>query len=857
MKRFYPIIIVLILIAVAVTVYLLRQRPEQAPEVSQPAGEAGAPPPATGTAEKPGTTEVAVQPEARTGAWLDEVIVTEEANPAAAITRLEAGEIDVFADGLSDPELFRKVKGSGVLSYEQSFGSYTELTFNPVGPVFPKTGKLNPFAVPQIREAMNWLVDREHIAQQIYGGLAVPKYLPITSAFPDYARLAHIARALELRYAPDREKARKAIVEEMEKLGAELVEGKWHYQREPVSLIFLIRVEDERREIGDYVAGLLEDLGFVVDRQYKTAAEASPIWIRGNPADGRWHIYTAAWITTVVDRDQASNFSFFYTPRGETSPLWQAYKPAPEFDEVADRLDRADYKTLEERQELFARALELAMKDSARLWLVGTLNFWPHRKEVSLAADLAGGLSGSWLWPHTIRRVEQVGGTLRIALPSMLPSPWNPIGGSNWIFDTMLYRATGELALLPDPFTGLVWPQRIERAEIFIKEGLPVTKTLDWVDLKFVPEIRVPPDAWIDWDPTAQRFITVSQKYPEGLTANRKSVVYYPKEFYKLKWHDGSKLSLADIVLGMILAFDRAKEESPLFDEAEVPSFESFMKHFRGIRIVSKDPLVLEYYSDLYSLDAELNAASFYPYYAFGPGPWHTLAVGMEAEANRELAFTSDKADKLEIEWMNFIAGPSLTVLAKHLSEAKEKNLIPYASTLSEYASATEIQERWANLERWYQARGHFWVGMGPFYLDSVRPVEKIIVLKRFADFPDPAEKWLRFAEPWIAEVAVEGPTRLQSGQEAGFSVKVSFEGEPYPVKDIDFVRYLLFDAFGEIALSGSGAAVGDGLWRITLTAEETARLPSGSNRLEVIVAPRRVSIPSFASFGFVTITAP
>ena len=849
MKRFRWIIIgiVLVLIVVAVTLYLIRE----GPEVGRP--------PAVEVEEE----EVPPQPEPekeaeegpRMGAWVDEVIVIEEADSAAAITRLEAGEMDVYADGLSDPELFRKVEESDALAYERSFGSYVELTFNPVGPTFPGSGKLNPFAVPRIREAMNWLIDREYIAQEIYGGLAVPRYLPINSAFPDYARLADVARTLEIRYAHDPERAREVIAAEMERLGAELVEGEWHYQGEPVELIFLIRVEDERRDIGDYVARLLEDLGFVVDRQYKRAAEASPLWIGGDPAEGRWHIYTGGWITTVVDRDQGGNFNFFYTPRGLPDPLWQAYTPASEFDEVADRLDRSDYTTLEERRELFARALELALQDSVRVWLVDTTSVWGLREEVEVAADLAGGIAGSWLWPYTIRKGGEAGGTVKIGLPNMLPSPWNPLGGSNWIFDTMLYRATGELALLPDPFTGLVWPQRIERAEVSVKEGLPVTKTLDWVELEFVPEIEVPPDAWIDWDPTEQRFITVGERFPEGLTANRKSVVYYPKSLYELKWHDGSTLSLGDIVLGMILTFDRAKEESPLFDEAEVPSFESFMRHFRGLRITSKDPLVIEYYSDLYNLDAELNVVTFYPYYSFGPGAWHSLAVGMLAEIDWKLAFTSSKADKLEVEWMNYIAGPSLVILKEHLDRAKEENFIPYAPTLGEYISAAEARERWANLARWYEERGHLWIGTGPFYLDSVRPVEKVLVLKRFTEFPDPAEKWLRFAEPRIAEVEVSGPERVIIGQGAEFEVEVTFEGEPYPLKDVDFVKYLVFGARGELILDGVAAAVRDGLWRIALTAEETAKLEEGSNRLEVIVAPLLVSIPSFASRTFITVT--
>lgn len=786
------------------------------------------------------------------GAWVDEVIVTEEPSAAAAVTRLEVGELDVYAYGVSDPAIFQKVSASPALGFERSFGSYSELTFNPAGPVL-EDGKLNPFAVPRVREAINWLVDREYIAEEIHGGMAVPRYLPITSAFPDYARLADIARKLELRYAHDPERAKAVITEEMGKLGATLVGGKWHYQGEPVKLILLIRTEDERREIGDYLATLLEELGFTVERQYKTAAEASPIWIGSDPAKGLFHIYTGGWVTTVVARDQSTNFNFFYTPRGLARPLWQAYKPATEFDEIADRLARRDFKTMEERTQLFARALELAMQDSVRVWLVDSLSISPRRAEVKVAADLAGGIYGAYLWPYTIRFTDRVGGTMRIAMPSILTDPWNPLDGTNWIYDMMLIRATADYGYMWDPFTGLHWPQRAERAEVYVKEGLPVSRTLDWVDLKFVPENRVPPDAWLDWDPVAQRFITVGEKHPEGLTANRKTVVYYPNNLYNVKWHDGSNFSLADIVLGIILTFDRAKEGSPVFDAAKVPAFETFQRYFRGVRIVQKDPLVIETYTDLYYLDAEWYVGTWFPYYDQGPGAWHTLGLGLMAEMNQEAAFSKDKSQKLGVEWLNMIAGPTVGVLERFLRKASDENYIPYAPALGQFISAAEARQRWANLAAWYREKGHFWVGSGPFYLERAYPVEGMVHLKRFADYPDPAEKWVRFGEPMIADLEVEGATRVRIGAEAVYDVAVTFQGKPYPVALVENVKYLVFDARGELALTGTAQAVGDGLWRIVLTGAQTARLPAGSNRLEVIAVPRVVSIPSFESVVFVT----
>lgn len=668
-------------------------------------------------------------------AQVEEVIFTEVPD-RAAIRMLEAGELDIYAFSMTDVELFKRVAAHPDLTYVVNFGSYYELTFNPVGPTFPGTGAFNPFYFPKIREAMNWLINRDYIVGEFMGGLAVPKYTVLNAAFPDAGeRYPDIIAAIEKWYAYNPEKAKAIITEEMWRAGAVLQGGKWYYGGQPVTIIFLIRTEDERRLIGDYIATLLEDIGFTVDRQYKTFRGAAACWRDSDPATGCFHIYTGGWVTTLIDRDQGGNFDFFYTPRGRPYPLWRAYTPDPEFDAVADRLARNDYNTMEERRALFTMALELSMEDSVRVWLVDRQGFTPFRANVAVAADLAGGISGSHVWAFSINFVDiegREGRTMRIAMPSLLVEPWNPIAGSSNIYDMMPIRGTSENSHLVDPQNGLLWPLHFERAEVCIQEGLPVFKTLDWVDLTFVPEIRVPADAWCDWDAANQRFITVGEKYPQGLTAKRKSVVYYPASLYDVSLHDGSKISIADFVLRMILTFDRSKPESAIYDEATVPAFESFMKDFRGVRIVSVNPLVIETYSDLYYLDAEWNVVDWFPYYDQGPGFWHTLALGIMAEANKELAFSSDKADVLEIDWMDYTKGPSLPILAKYLDQALETGYIPYAPTLGRYLTVNDAKARYANLKAWYEWTGHFWVASGPFYLEEVRPVEKIIVLKRF-----------------------------------------------------------------------------------------------------------------------------
>ncbi|HVL56986.1 MAG TPA: ABC transporter substrate-binding protein [Burkholderiaceae bacterium] len=806
-------------------------------------GRPAPPPPAQFAPQQP------VDLSQRRGALVDEIVFTQESDVGKIVELIEAGTYHVFAQGLTNAAIFRRIRDSERVAHDISYGSTAELSINPAGPRF-KNGVINPFHVPRIREALNRLVDRRHIAQELYGGLAVPRYLPLNTAFPDYARLADVARALEVRYRHDPEGARATIAEEMRKLGATLQGGRWFHDGAPLRIVVLIRTEDERRRVGDYISNLLEDTGFVVERAYRKAEEASRIWIAGDPNLGAWHIYTGSWVSTMINRDLAGNFSYYYTPRGRPEPLWQVYTPVPEFDQIAERLQRRDYRSWEERQQMMARALELSMRDSVRIWLVDQLNVWPRAQNVLLAVDLAGGVSGSALWPYTIRFRDRIGGRLVFATPSLLTEPWNPIAGSNWLFDTMIMRSLQDNELLPDPYTGLYLPQRIAGAEVTVQQGVPVIQSLDWLTVQTAERIDVPADAWIGWDAAAARFLTVGELHPQGLQARTRTRVRYDGDYLQRRWHDGTRLSIADLVLPWILTFERADKASRLYDHSYVPTFEVFRRHFRGWQIVSRDPLMIDIYSDQIYPDAEWIVATRAP----NPSAWHTLALGISAERSGELAFSSAKADRAKVTWMSFVAGPSLPILERHLATVGEQGFVPYPNVLGPLMREGEVRERYDALARWFRERRHFWVGNGPFVLHSVHPVERSVVVQRFAEFPDAADKWLGFTRPPVPIVDVGGPLVIEGAQPARFTVTITDRGREYPGEDIEMVQFLLFDGSGRLSLKGDAEPSGGGFWRIALSGEQVAALGVGANTLEVAVSSRRVALPAFASHAFATV---
>ena len=786
------------------------------------------------------------------GGYLDQVVFSVVASDSA-VTQLQAGAIDVYAEGLAAADL-PSIQQAG-LKYAAYNGLYYDIQYNPA--VF-NNGKLNPFSDRKIREATNWLYDRNFLNQEIYAGGALPKWFAIQTQGPDYADLADTARELEVKYAYNLEKATQVIGDEMKTLGAtQGSDGKWQFNGEPVTLIFLIRPDSDgtRKPIGDYVASQLEKVGFTVDRQYKKSSEAGPIWQSGTPENGEWHMYTAAWSSTVLSRDEKDMFQQMYLPSSvQGLSVFLDNKVDPAFQKVGDDLATANFKTLDERRALMVQGLNLSLQDSVQVWLIDGKNFAPYKTNVTVTSDLAAGIEGSQIWPLTLRFDGQEGGTMKIGVSDLFTEPFNSVAGDNWAWDQMTMRGTAGAGIMYDPYTGLVWPLRIQKADVIAQTGLPIGKTLDWVTLKFQDTITVPGDAFVDWDAKNQKFITAAE---QGGTINVKveSIAYYPSNLFNtITWHDGSKLSVADFLMGMIMTFDRANKDSAIYDEQAVPNFESFKSAFKAFRITSTSPLTVEYYTDYFAQDAELNVTTLWPnFYSFGEAPWDVIAISNMAEADGKLAYSPDKAAAKSIEQISWVGGPSLAVLAGYVDTAIANKTIPYANALGKYITASQAVDRYTNLKNWYAAHQHFYLGTGPYYYDKLDTTAKTITETNYGRYPDSSDRWASFGEPKIAAVAVTGPTSVKVGDAAAFDVAVTFKGAPYPANEIKKVKYLVYDATNTVVAVGDATKVADGKYTVNLGADVTGKLAAGANRIEIAVTPLPVAQPTFASANFQT----
>ena len=71
----------------------------------------------------------------------------------------------------------------------------------------------------------------------------------------------------------------------------------------------------------------------------------------------------------------------------------------------------------------------------------------------------------------------------------------------------------------------------------------------------------------------------------------------------------------------------------------------------------------------------------------------------------------------------------------------------------------------------------------------------------------------------------------------------MTFEGEPYKIDDISFVKYIITNP--NATLVGNAVPVRDGEWRIVLSPEETSTLASGTLGVDVIVVSKLVGLPT------------
>jgi peptide/nickel transport system substrate-binding protein len=830
---------------------------------------------------------IAVAANARQGSFIDSLTFITIDSQVDGIQRTIAGDITMHGYQVTGGTV--QLLDDNNIFYNKAFSGYRGILFNPVE--YSTDGRFNPLGDPVIRLAVQKVCDKELWVSEFLFDQALPMYSPILPTAATHTAIIVDTTKTRLAHAFEEEVGLQMIEDRMIELGGvKNAAGNWTIANsvtgdmEVIEVIGTIRVSDERLQMGDYLCDQMEKAGFTTRRIYGGGGDLYNYWGLSMPADMTWTFYTEGWGSSGISLESASGWGQMYTdqvrgdmPYATMDEAWCDAQFGEGFYENARKIYTGDYNSLEERLQLFRDNEEMARYNPTHIWAWNNASAYMIPEGTNVVHDLAAGTFIHRFVGHTLRFEDAdgtpiIGGDMVVSNQEFLVNAINPVDGSNWTYDYMFMRPTQDYPIYSHPHTGIPIPHMVEHAKVEVLTGKPVIiddTTLEdgWCELVFVDSFDVPGDAWADWDAENQVFLTVDDVYPDGVTdVSSKTTITYPDWLFDgtVKWHDGSTLTLADLVCGLIVGFpfDCAKPESEIYDQYRVSDYNTGMSTFRGVNIVSEDPLVVEFYDSAINLYAETiaqnecgllwpnsQAGSFEP-------AWHTFAVGYMTDSEGLGAFGSSKATDLGVDWINYVDGPQLQLLLSNLATAQMTNFLPYAPTLSQYVDEDEIILRYTNLSKFATKHGHLWIGTGPMVLDNVDTLAGITVLRNNPDYFYATGHYVGrgFDEVAIPDVAATGPSTVTIGTEAVFDVDVTLAGEAYPLANMKQVVYLLIDANGEIAYDGEGEIIGEGAARVTLTADQTATLASGANRLEIVVVVKTVVLPGSVQISFVTL---
>ncbi len=735
-----------------------------------------------------------------------------------------ADNMDLYLFGLKT-EAAQDLRGTPGVELIDAPATTVSLILNPAR---AREGELNPFSILEVRQAMQYLVNRESIAQDIYRGAGQPMLTHVGPSDPDFLTVYDIDRGSGISYDP--ELGRDLIAQAMTDAGAELVDGTWHFQGQPIRIKLVGRVEDERRDIADLVRAELEAAGFEVAITYDQFAPAVQKVYSTDPAAFEWHIYTEGWGRSAPSRYDVGSVNAFIAPWLGQMPGWREegfwQYENDELDTLGKTLYRGEFDSLEERNEIYRQMTQAGLDESIRVWLATVDNSFPARDTLEgMTRDVVAGPRNPWALREAyipgsddVRVGHQWVWTER--------TTYNPIGGLGDVYATDLWRNLADPPIWNDPFTGIPQPFRAEYSvETAGPEGV----------------MDVPADA-VTWDVTSKAWTPVAP----GTTAVSKVTFDYSK-YLESHWHDGQPITIADAVYSIAQGFDLAYDpEKARIETALAVTSRPILETFKGYRLTEDDRL--EVYVDYWHFDENYIGAYASPV-SFDM-PWELKAAMDELVfEQRRAAYSDTAAGRYSVPWLSLVLKRDAGLVDRALRDLERDEVVPagvFDFGGRSLVSPEEAVARYQAAQEWFDDKDHLVISQGPFYLEQFDPPAQFAELLAFRDpsYPFKPGDLYRGEPPTLAIDDVSADL-VVPGEDAVISASVTGPGTVG-------LQYLLLDpAVGEVKSSGRADATGDGAFAVTIPAAVTGTLFPGFYELYLaaesdslaLISERRVDL--------------
>ena len=751
---------------------------------------------------------------AEKGTFVDRVQFIQYLDENTALEEVRNGNLDVYYFRVSSDRIDTEKARENIEVFESTGGSYSILLNPSVSESF------NPFSITDVRFALNYLVDRKLIVNELIGGYGRTMISNYGTFAADYLSIIDELESFHFKYNPSL--ANQLITEELEKAGAKKIDDSWYYDEKQIEITFFIRSDDPvRKSIGEILSSELENIGFKINKDFGDLNKAFVVVYGSDPADQKWHLYTEGWGSSGFTKYDSVGLAQMYSPwfsnmPGNNNPAYWNYENA-QLDSLTKKIYVSDFTSAEERISLIEEATKVGVSESVRIFLASKTDQYVANDSIDGVINALGAGVPTRFTPINVKSDSD---SLAVGVKQIYQGSWNPIAGFSDVYSNQIWLNLYDPGVFSHPFTGKTIPIRTQwQVENFGTDR----------------KITVPEDAII-WDIENQRWEEV------GINHEATSKVTF--DLILGNWHHEQNMDMNDILYSMYFLLEwgsEQRENDKTYDSEFSPQAAQNAKTLVGIKPIDHD--TIEIYVDYWHFDEAEIASWSTPWSSM---PWEIVAASEKAVLDGKVSFSRSGGISKSVKWLSLIIPNDARIIQQHLIQLKESEYIPPSLQNSQH-DWQYFEQRYNAAISWIEQNNHAIISNGPFYLDNYSPESRTITIKSFDSdgYPFESGKWGEFEQikfPKITDIIISDVMNLGNS----FTIQVQAE-------DSSKIHYFVSNSRGETISSGINS-IHNNLSEIMITEEDASNLNVGANTLKIFASSDEVLRPDTYTTSFLVV---
>ena len=744
--------------------------------------------------------------------FFDSVKFIQYLDENTALEEVRNGNLDIYYDTVSADRLENHQDREGLQVYDATSRFYSILV-NPA-----ESEKFNPFSDKDSRFALNYLVDRNLIVNELMGGYGSPSISYYGRSSPEFLTIIEELETFNFKYNPTL--AKEIISNSLIEKGAIKKEGKWQINESPIEITIFIRSDDPiRKSIGEILSVELEKIGFIVKKDFGDLNKAFVIVYGSNPSDVKWNLYTEAWQRSAFVKYDSTGLGHMYSPwfsnmPGFNDPTYWNYENE-KLDTITQKIYTGDFETTEQRAKLIQDAVVEGINESVRIFLANKIDQYAVNEKIDGVVNDFGAGVPSRFTPINAKSDHE---ELAIGVKQIYQGAWNPVMGMTDSYSVQIWNAISDPPTFKHPFTG---------------ETIPIKANWQIDTAGPNDKLKIPQDAKI-WNTSLQKWENVK------LNATATSKVTFDVKFSN--WHNGQKMDMNDIIHALYFTIEwgtQDGENDKTFDTEFTPRAAQSIQTIKGIKSIDED--TIEVYVDYWHFD-EGEIADWADIAT--PVPWEITTAMEKAVMDGKVSFSRSGAVSKNVNWLSLIIPNDARVIKEYLYEFKNINYIPKSLKGNDY-NLEYYQNRYDASIKWIETKNHAIISNGPFYLEEYSPESRTIRINAFEDDSYPFKKgeWSKFENtnfPIITKIEVK--EIFQKGEEMNVKVET---------KNSDKILYFLTNSQGEKIISETLDMENNHI-NIRIASKNSDNLSIGANTIKIFAISNSVLKPDFYETSFI-----